>query len=111
MHNTAERVELVRKRMGERRRQRMRQGVSLLAALCLLLGSALAETVGTMTGRLHTSVSGMSGSILLYEGAGGYVLVGVGAFSAAAALTVLCFKRKKSGSESRKLPEKGKEND
>ena len=38
------------------------------------------------------NATGMYGTILLHEGAGGYVLVGVASFTAAAVLTVVCMR-------------------
>lgn len=38
--------------------------------------------------------SGMYGTILLHEGAGGYVLAGVISFTAAVVITALCIKLK-----------------
>lgn len=106
MYGTAERVGMVKKRIRERNRQRVKRSIRRLSVLCAGLACVLAETVGAMTDYLSAEVPGMYGSILLYGGAGGYVLTGVAAFFAAAALTVFCIRI----SRGKKIPpEEGRE--
>lgn len=52
-------------------------------------------------GALGAACGGMGGAMLLYEDAGGYVLVGVAAFTAAVLMTVACMriKRRSPGAE------------
>ena len=50
------------------------------------------QTAGTVVGPGQTSAWGVFGAMLLREDAGGYVLVGVVCFAAAAAITALCFR-------------------
>ena len=64
MYDTAKRVALVKRRVHERSRRRQRREAISLSAGCLLLR----------------------------EDAGGYVLVAVVSFAAAAAITALCFR-------------------
>ena len=60
--------------------------------MCLLLFAALMQAVGTLIGQGQTAAWGVFGAMLLREDAGGYVLVGVVSFTAAAAFTALCFR-------------------
>ena len=87
MYDTATRVGLVKKRVHQKRR-----AFFGLSALCLLLFASLVEALTAFTGFDHSAALSMYGSILLYEDAGGYVLVGVISFIAAVVITVLCIK-------------------
>ena len=75
--------------------------------MCLLLFAALMQAVGTLIGQGQTAAQGVFGAMLLREDAGGYVLVAVVSFAAAAAITALCFRlrnrenQKKTGRTSR----------
>ena len=58
----------------------------------LLLCAALMQTAGAVVGPGQTAAWGVFGAMLLREDAGGYVLVAVVSFAAAAAITALCFR-------------------
>ena len=92
MYDTARRVALVKQRVREITRRRQRREVGGLSAVCLLLLAALMQTAGTVVGPGQTAAWGVFGAMLLREDAGGYVLVAVLSFAAAAAITVLCFR-------------------
>ena len=92
MYDTARRVALVKQRVRENTRRRQRREVISLSAACILLCAALMQTVGTVVGPGQTSAWGSFGAMLLREDAGGYVLVAVVSFAAAAAITALCFR-------------------
>ena len=92
MYDTARRVVLVKKRAREIRRRRQRREVGSLSALCVLLLAALMRTTDTVVGPGMAAAQGSFGAMLLREDAGGYVLVGVVCFAAAAAITALCFR-------------------
>ena len=92
MYDTARRVALVKQRVRENTRRRQRREVISLSAACMLLCAALMQTAGTVVGPGQPEAWGVFGSMLLREDAGGYVLVGVVAFAAAAAITALCFR-------------------
>ena len=92
MYDTARRVALVKQRVRENNRRRQRRGIYGLSAACMLLCAALMQTAGTVVGPGQTAVWGVFGAMLLREDAGGYVLVAVVSFAAAAAFTVLCFR-------------------
>ena len=58
----------------------------------VLLFAVLMQAVGTVAGPGQPEAWGVFGAMLLREDAGGYVLVGVVSFAAAAAFTALCFR-------------------
>lgn len=90
MLDTATHVKLVKARLRQRRRAWERRRIVRLSALCAALCAALGGAIGTLTDTRPAERPGLSGSMLLHEDAGGYVLVGVLAFTAAVVLTVLC---------------------
>ena len=92
MYDTARRVALVKQRVRENTRRRQRRGIYGLSAMCMLLFAALMQAAGTVVGPGQTAAWGVFGAMLLREDAGGYVLVGVVCFAAAAAITALCFR-------------------
>ena len=91
MYDTKTRIELVKKRMHEYHRRQERRAVCRLSVLCTLLFLSLVGATGIMQSQ-PINVTGMYGTILLHEDAGGYVLVGVVCFAAAVVITVLCFR-------------------
>ena len=92
MYDTARRVALVKQRVRENTRRRQRREVISLSAACILLCAALMKTAGTVVWPGQPEAWGVFGAMLLREDAGGYVLVGVVSFAAAAAFTALCFR-------------------
>ena len=92
MYDTARRVALVKQRVRENTRRRQRRGIYGLSAACVLLCVVLMQTAGTVVGPGQPEAWGVFGAMLLREDAGGYVLVAVVSFAAAAAFTVLCFR-------------------
>ena len=105
MYDTARRVALVKQQVRENTRRRQRRGIYGLSAACMLLFAVLMETAGTVVGPGQTAAWGAFGAMLLREDAGGYVLVAVVSFAAAATITALCFRlrnrenRKKGGAD------------
>ena len=105
MYDTARRVALVKQRVRENTRRRQRREAISLSAACLLLCAALMQTAGMVVGQGQPAAWGVFGAMLLREDAGGYVLVGVVSFAAAAAFTALCFRlrskenRRKDGTD------------
>ena len=92
MYDTARRVTLVKQRVRENTRRRQRRGIYGLSAACVLLCVVLMQTAGMVVAPGQTAAWGSFGAMLLREDAGGYVLVGVVSFAAAAAITALCFR-------------------
>ena len=92
MYDTARRVALVKQRVRENTRRRQRRGIYGLSAACMLLFAVLMQAAGTVVGPGQPEAWGVFGAMLLREDAGGYVLVSVVSFAAAAAITALCFR-------------------
>ena len=66
--------------------------VVVFAFACMLLFAVLMQAISTVVRPGQTAAWGVFGAMLLREDAGGYVLVGVVSFTAAAAFTALCFR-------------------
>ena len=93
MYDTAKRVELVKRRVRENTRRRRCRDACELSAVCMLLFTVLTRTAGLVIGQgQQTAAQGGFGAMLLREDAGGYVLVAVVSFAAAAAITALCIR-------------------
>ena len=92
MYDTARRVALVKKRRHEYARRKQQREICGLSAACMLLFAALMQTASTVVGPGQSAARGVFGAMLLREDAGGYVLVAVVSFAAAAAITALCFR-------------------
>ena len=92
MYDTASRVVLVKQRVRENTLRRQRREAISLSAACMLLCAVLTQAAGTVVRPGQTAAWGSFGAMLLREDAGGYVLVGVVSFAAAAAFTALCFR-------------------
>ena len=92
MYDTARRVALVKQRVRKNTRRRQRRGIYGLSAACMLLFAVLTQAAGTVIGPGQPEAWGAFGAMLLREDAGGYVLVAVVSFAAAAAITALCFR-------------------
>ena len=92
MYDTARRVELVKRQIRKNTRRRQKRGIGRLSAVCMLLFAALMQTADRVVGQGQTAAWGGFGAMLLHEDAGGYVLVAVVSFAAAAAITALCFR-------------------
>ena len=77
--------------------------VVVFAFACMLLFAVLMQAMSTVVRPGQTAAWGVFGAMLLREDAGGYVLVAVVSFAAAAAITALCMRfrirenRKKGG--------------
>ena len=92
MYDTAGRVALVKRRVRENTRRKRQRGIYGLSAACMLLFAVLMQAAGTVIGPGQTAAWGVFGAMLLREDAGGYVLVAVVSFAAAAVITALCFR-------------------
>ena len=92
MYDTARRVALVKQRVRENNRRRQQRGIYGLSAACMLLFAVLMQAADAFAVQGQTAAWGSFGAMLLREDAGGYVLVGVVSFTAAAVITTLCFR-------------------
>ena len=106
MYDTARRVALVKQRVRENTRRRQRCGIYGLSAACMLLFAVLMQAADALIAPGQTAAWGSFGAMLLREDAGGYVLVAVVSFAAAAAITALCFRLR--GRENQKKDGTGK---
>lgn len=95
MHDTAERVALVRLRVEELQQQRENRLLAGYTSLSALLVFSLMGAIGAMTDGAIGNVPGLCGSMLLFAGVGGYVLIGVVSFMAAVVITLLCIRGRK----------------
>ena len=95
MYDTARRVALVKQRVRENTRRKRQRGIYGVSAACMLLFAVLMQAVGTVAGPGQPEAWGVFGAMLLREDAGGYVLVAVVSFAAAAVITALCFRLRK----------------
>ena len=101
MYDTAKRVVLVKQRVRENTRRRQRREAISLSAACMLLFAVLTQTAGTVVGPGQPEAWGVFGAMLLREDAGGYVLVAVVSFAAAAVITVLCIRLRNRETQSK----------
>ena len=105
MYDTARRVALVKQRVRENTRRRQRREAISLSAACMLLFAVLMQAADAFVVHGQTAAWGSFGAMLLREDAGGYVLVGIVSFAAAAVITALCFRlrnrenRRKGGAD------------
>ena len=106
MYDTARRVALVKKRKHEYARRKQQREICGLSAACMLLFAALMQAADAFAVQGQTATWGVFGAMLLREDAGGYVLVAVVSFAAAAAITALCFRLR--GRENQKKDGTGK---
>ena len=95
MYDTARRVALVKQRVRENTRRIQRREAISLSAACMLLFAVLMQAAGIVVGPGQPEAWGAFGAMLLREDAGGYVLVAVVSFAAAAVITALCFRLRK----------------
>ena len=116
MYDTARRVELVKRQIRKNTRRRQKRGIGRLSAVCMLLFAALMQAAGTVVGPGQPEAWGVFGAMLLREDAGGYVLVAVVSFAAAAVITALCIRlrirenQKKDGADKPTRHEQEEEN-
>jgi len=92
MHDTTERIKRVKLRVRKLQCTSETRLINALSVLCIILSLSLVGVIGVMTGGSWGIVSGLYGTMLLYEDAGGYVLVGIIAFIVAVIITTLCLR-------------------
>ena len=93
MMDTGQRVKLVKSRAWQIRRRQEKHITERLSLVSVALCCCLIYAMGHFPDRSPGAVQGLNGAtMLLREDAGGYVLVGVASFTAAAVLTVVCMR-------------------
>ena len=75
MYDTAAHVEMVKQRIRQRQYRRAKNQIFALSAICVLLSAVLIGGTAALAGIEQAALPGLYGSMLLREGAGGYVLV------------------------------------
>lgn len=94
---TETRVREIHRRTRRYRRRHENHVLSSLAAFSLLLFAGIGAFLRRVQAGGVSAVADGYGSVLLREGAGAYIVVGIAAFAAGAALAALCIRyRKKS---------------
>ena len=89
------RAQAVRRRVRSLRRRRENRALSGLTMLSLLLLAGIGTLLHGVQLPGVSTVAGSYGAVLLRDGAGAYILVGIAAFAVGAALTVLCIRYRK----------------
>lgn len=92
MYDTTERVRRVKQTALRLIQKRERTALRRLGTLCTVLALGLTGALAHFTDGAPGAVQGAYGATLLADSAGGYVLVGVASFTAAAVLTVVCMR-------------------
>ena len=109
MRGNAERARLARRRAAVLARRAQRRSIGALGAAGCALFAALMSALGAVTGLDSAAAIGTGGAMLLYENAGGYVLVGVAAFAAAVVITVACIRYREKSKQKPQSKEESKE--
>ncbi len=94
MYDTTERIRRVKLRVEELRCKEEKRLIGSLFSLCVILSAFLVGIIGNMVGGEQHIVTGLYGSMLMYDDVGSHVLVGVISFSAAVGITVMCIRNK-----------------
>lgn len=94
MYDTTERVKRVKQLSKKLRRKRKNRQIGGLTGLCVLLALSLVGVQRRTTGGGSVCTPGMYGTLLLFDDAGAYVLVGVLAFTAGVTITLLCLRHR-----------------
>lgn len=93
------RMQEIRRRTAMKRCQRDRREVSLLSMLTLLLMAGIRGLYGQIQTSGYAVVTGGYSSMLVREGAGLYVIIGIIAFVLGAGITVLSIRLKRKWTE------------
>lgn len=90
MYDTETRVAIVAQRVKVLRRKQENRLTAILSSLCVMLIGSLVWVLRIYRGSGQGHVAGLHGTTMMFEDAGGYVLVGVLAFITAVVITLLC---------------------
>lgn len=107
MKNNSERLTLLYQRVGELRRRRDKTALILQGSGSAVLMTVLVAMVRMYSGNAET-ISLFTGSSLLDENTGGYVLVALIAFMAGTLLTAYLIKHRKPPGTAKQEKERGK---
>ena len=91
---TENRVRAIRRRTRQYRAHCEARQLSCLTACSLLLLAGIGLLLNHAQSSGVATVAGAYGAVLLQDGAGAYVVIGIAAFAAGVAVTVLCVRLK-----------------
>ena len=91
---TDTRVRAIRSRTRQYRARCKARQLSILTACSLLLLAGIGLLLNHAQSSGVATVAGAYGAVLLQDGAGAYVVIGIAAFAAGVAVTVLCVRLK-----------------
>lgn len=91
---TDTRVQAIRSRTRQYRTRCEARQLSILTACSLLLLAGIGLLLNHAQSSGVATVAGAYGAVLLQDGAGAYVVIGIAAFAAGVAVTVLCVRLK-----------------
>ena len=91
---TDNRVRAIRSRTRQYRARCEARQLSILTACSLLLLAGIGLLLNHAQSSGVATVAGAYGAVLLQDGAGAYVVIGISAFAAGVAVTVLCVRLK-----------------
>lgn len=91
---TDTRVRAIRSRTRQYRTRCEARQLSILTACSLLLLAGIGLLLNHAQSSGVATVAGAYGAVLLQDGAGAYVVIGIAAFAAGVAVTVLCVRLK-----------------
>ncbi|MCI6269061.1 MAG: hypothetical protein MSP08_11360 [Clostridiales bacterium] len=91
---TDTRVRAIRSRTRQYRARCEARQLSILTACSLLLLAGIGLLLNHAQSSGVATVAGAYGAVLLQDGAGAYVVIGIAAFAAGVAVTVLCVRLK-----------------
>ncbi len=88
------RMEQIRKQISRYRGRYEKRLMASLTAVCMVLSGGIGILLGLKQGPGIFTIQTEYGTVLLHNGGEAYIVIGVFAFLAGAALTVLCIKLK-----------------
>ena len=92
MRDLSMRMEQIRKRISWYRNRYEKRIMAGLVAVCTVLSGGIGILLGLKQGPGIFTIQTEYGTVLLHNGGEAYIVIGVFAFLAGAALTVLCIK-------------------
>lgn len=104
---TDTRVRAIRSRTRQYRARCEARQLSILTACSLLLLAGIGLLLNHAQSSGVATVAGAYGAVLLQDGAGAYVVIGIAAFAAGVAMTVLCVRLKSRAARHRNEEDNG----
>ncbi|MDD6815975.1 MAG: hypothetical protein PUE84_05980 [Firmicutes bacterium] len=92
MRDSSVRMKQIRKQISRYRSRYEKRAMVSLAAVCIMLSGGIGSLLRLKQGPGIFTIQTEYGTVLLHNGGEAYIVIGVFAFLAGAALTVLCMK-------------------